>query len=200
MVDAELSELYRGCWGRLHGAAELGTGGGWRIPVLATLRDGVLRQRSIVLRRVEFESVRLWFHTDVRSGKVSDIGRDSRVSLLFYDSSTETQLWVAGQAEVMTEGAGVELLWEQSAASSLRMYLAPESPGKVCSAGDCNLPAGVRGRIPDRAELDAGRVNFAAVVVRVERLEWLQLSRSGNQRAVFDGCADGAATGSWVLP
>lgn len=180
--------------------AEAGSGGGWRIPVLATLRGSSICQRSIVLRRVEAESGLLWFHTDVRSGKVSDIQVNPQVSLLFYDASTETQLAVMGQASATTAGSEVDWLWEHSAASSLRMYLAPGAPGTACSEDDCNLPDAVRGRIPERDELVAGRANFAGVVIRVERMEWLQLSRSGNRRAIFERGTDGGVIGRWVLP
>lgn len=200
VVEAELAELYGGCWARLRGAADVGAGGGWRIPVLSTLRGGLPRQRSIVLRRVEPASGMLWFHTDVRSGKVADIEHCPQVSLLFYDSATETQLAVGGKARVLTEGPGVDWLWEQSACSSLRMYLAPGAPGTVCDPGDCNLPEAVRGRIPDRDELSLGRMNFAGVSVVVERMEWLQLSRDGNRRAVYECSVDQAVTGRWVLP
>jgi pyridoxamine 5'-phosphate oxidase len=199
-LESDLSEIYGGCWSRLRGVAESGTGGGWRIPVLATLRGSAICQRSIVLRRVETESGLLWFHTDVRSGKVSDICGCPQVSLLFYDASTETQLAIVGRARVATTGLGVDWLWEHSAASSLRMYLAPRAPGTVCDEGDCNLPEGVRGRIPERAELSAGRANFAGVVILIERMEWLQLSRSGNRRAIFERGADGGVSGRWVLP
>ena len=82
-MDAELAELYGGCWARLRGAADVGAGGGWRIPVLSTLRGGLPRQRSIVLRRVEPTSGMLWFHTDVRSGKVADIGPARRFRCCF---------------------------------------------------------------------------------------------------------------------
>lgn len=200
ILEADLAELYVGCWERLRGVAELGAGGGWRIPVLATQRGGVPRQRSIVLRRVQRESGLLWFHTDVRSGKVADIEGCPQVSLLFYDAATETQLAVGGVARVLTEGVDVDLLWEQSASSSLRMYLAPGAPGTESDAEDSNLPEGVRGRIPERHELSAGRVNFAGVQVVVERMEWLQLSRGGNRRAVYVCSSGRAVTGRWVLP
>ncbi|MFM7059350.1 MAG: pyridoxamine 5'-phosphate oxidase family protein [Planctomycetota bacterium] len=180
--------------------ARLGAGGGWRIPVLATQRGGLARQRSIVLRGVERDSGLLWFHTDVRSGKVRDIEDCPQVSLLFYDSATETQLAVNGRARVLTDGAEVDGLWEQSACTSLRMYLAPGVPGTECGAGDCNLPEGVRGRIPDRGEVLAGRVNFAGVVVEVARMEWLQLSRGGNGRAEYECGPGGVVSGRWVLP
>jgi hypothetical protein len=154
----------------------------------------------VVLRRVDSEQGMLWMHTDVRSGKVEDIRREARVSLLFYDHSSESQLWVGGAAQVMTEGADVDWLWEHSAASSLRMYLAPGVPGSPAESGSCNLPEGVRGRIPEREELAAGRLNFAVLRVSVEELEWLQLSREGNLRAVFERLPGGEVCQRWVLP
>ncbi len=195
-----LSALYRSCWARLRTAAELGSGGGWRIPVLGTLRGGRPRQRCVVLRRVDEERGLLWIHTDLRSGKVADICQDSRVSLLFYDSTTETQLWIGGSARVLTDGAEVDWLWEHSAASSLRMYLAPGAPGSAAEPGDCNLPESVRGRIPEVSELSAGRVNFAGVAVEAVEFEWLQLARSGNQRAVFERISANVVHERWVLP
>lgn len=196
----DLSELYRGCWARLRSVVDLGSGGGWRIPVLGTLRGGLVRQRCVVLRRVEEERGLLWIHTDVRSGKVADIRLNSRVSLLFYDPTTETQLWVGGTARVLTKGVEVDWLWDHSAASSLRMYLAPGVPGGYAEEGDCNLPESMRGRIPNASELLAGRVNFAGIAVEAVEFEWLQLSRGGNQRAVFERISAHVVRQRWVLP
>lgn len=197
---ADLSDVYRGCWERLRVAAEQGAGGGWRIPVFGTSRGGRPRQRCVVLRRVEEERGLLWIHTDLRSSKVRDIREDSRVSLLFYDPTTETQLWIGGTARVLTDGAEVDWLWEHSAASGLRMYLAPGAPGADALAGECNLPESVRGRIPEASELLAGRVNFAGVAVEAVEFEWLQLSRGGNQRAVFERISEEVVHQRWVLP
>jgi hypothetical protein len=164
------------------------------------LRGGLVRQRCVVLRRVEEERGLLWIHTDVRSGKVADIRLNSRVSLLFYDPTTETQLWVGGTARVLTKGVEVDWLWDHSAASSLRMYLAPGVPGGYAEEGDCILPESMRGRIPNASELLAGRVNFAGIAVEAVEFEWLQLSRGGNQRAVFERISAHVVRQRWVLP
>jgi pyridoxine/pyridoxamine 5'-phosphate oxidase len=195
----ELQIIFQQCWDRLSQASQT-PGAAWRTPVLATTGNRGPRQRTVVLRMVDLGAMQLWLHTDVRSAKVQQLIAHSVASLLFYDSVTETQLQVRGQAVIQTTGPQWQQLWNNSPETSLRMYLAPQVPGSPAAAATSNLPDSVASRIPSREELADGLRNFAAVKIQAEQIEWLQLSRGGHRRAAFD-IADGQLQhATWLEP
>jgi pyridoxamine 5'-phosphate oxidase len=158
---------------------------GWRLPVLATQAGHSIRQRTIVLRDVLPDHRRLLFHTDLRSPKIAQIQMNPNASLLFYDHASAVQLQVSGQVSVETYSPQADRLWEISPPESLRSYLAPQTPGTPADNPDDNLPESVRGRIPERSEIEPGRCHFAILRFEVSDIEWLQLDREGNRRARF---------------
>jgi pyridoxine/pyridoxamine 5'-phosphate oxidase len=195
----ELQIIFQQCWDRLSLASQT-PGSAWRTPVLATTADRGPRQRTVVLRMVDLNEMLLWLHTDVRSAKVQQLIAQPMASLLFYDSVTETQLQVRGQAVVQTAGPQWQQLWNNSPETSLRMYLAPQIPGNPAAAATSNLPDSVAARIPTREELADGLQNFAAVGIQAEQIEWLQLSRSGHRRAAFDIAEGQLQHATWLEP
>ena len=195
----DLQSILEQCWLKLTLASQT-PGAAWRTPVLATVSAQQPRQRTVVLRRVDRAAGSLWLHTDLRSAKIQHLEQQPAVSLLFYDAAAETQLQVRGRAVVHTAGAVWQQLWEGSPESSLRMYLAPQPPGRHCSEPSPNLPEQFVGRLPNRGDLAAGLNNFSAVEIQAERLEWLQLSREGHRRAEFAVGAGTLQHATWLEP
>ncbi|MCR9200478.1 MAG: pyridoxamine 5'-phosphate oxidase family protein [Planctomycetaceae bacterium] len=176
---------------------------GWRLPVLATRSGDTVRQRTVVLRRVDAATGCLFAHTDLRSPKVAQLLADARTSLLFYDHSAATQLVVTALASVHTDDTLAADFWESEPVSSLRGYLGPHSPGSPADQPNSNLPAEFLGRVPERGELTPARINFAVIRFEVKAIEWLHLSRQGNLRAVFPAThtsGDGEIFGGWLHP
>ncbi|MFM7923515.1 MAG: pyridoxamine 5'-phosphate oxidase family protein, partial [Planctomycetaceae bacterium] len=162
----ELQTIFDQCWQKLVNAAQT-PGAAWRTPVLATVLANQPRQRTVVLRHADSVSGSLWIHTDLRSAKIEQITQQPAVSLLFYDPAAETQLQVRGHATVHTSGPARQQLWDSSPESSLRMYLAPQPPGIPASSPSPNLPEQFIGRVPTRADLQAGLASFAAVQIQM---------------------------------
>jgi general stress protein 26 len=179
-----LRAIYESCW-ELLAASAAGSEAGWRLPVLATQSMESCHQRTVVLRRADADRAGLLFHTDVRSTKIAQIQGNPRVSLLFYDHRLAVQLQVTGIAVIHESHEIADQLWSSGTPASLKMYLGPTAPGTVCSGPNRNLPDDMLGRLPERDEIEQGRVNFAAIQVHVQSLEWLMLSRDGNLRARF---------------
>jgi len=195
----ELQTIFDQCWQKLMNAAQT-PGAAWRTPVLATVLANQPRQRTVVLRHADSASGSLWIHTDLRSAKIEQITQQPAVSLLFYDPAAETQLQVRGHATVHTSGPARQQLWDSSPESSLRMYLAPQPPGIPASSPSPNLPGQFIGRVPTRADLQAGLASFAAVQIQMHSLEWLQLSRDGHRRAAFTAPAGTLRQATWLEP
>lgn len=169
-------------------------------PVIASVAaDGEPRQRVMVLRKCDQAARTMRFHTDVRSDKVTEIGGGAVVSALGYDPTAKIQIRVSGRASVESEGVVADTAWAASNASSRRCYLASLGPGTVNDEPTSGLPASVEGRVPDIAETEAGRANFAVMMVIVDALEWLYLAHNGHRRARF-AWDDGEWRGVWLIP
>ena len=198
-ADKALAEIYASIWDLLESSAA-GNAPGWRLPVLATLTDHGCEQRTVVLRVVDRDGGALLFHTDVRSNKVEQLRKDGRVSLLFYDHERSVQLKIRGVASIHQTDQFAQTLWHTGTPASLKMYSAPLSPGVQCDSFNHNMAEALLGRLPERNEIEAGRVNFCAIRILVQSAEWLRLSQSGHLRARFElsggrlGCAD------WIAP
>ncbi len=194
-----LPALETDCWNLLtHAVSDRDCG--WRLPVLATSAVNGVQQRTLVLRSVNRRQRELLFHTDVRSPKHAQLVSDPRVSLLFYDSVLSSQLIICGIAALHHSDEVANAVWNSSPPETLRQYLAPVAPGTVVETADCNLPQYVRGRIPDRSEVEPGRDHFAVIRVRALSLDWLHLSREGNRRARFEYPGDHEPHSLWTAP
>jgi len=194
-----LDDIDSACWRNLRDAVDSSMAA-WRLPCLATQSVSGCTQRTVVLRAVDAARRLLLFHTDVRSEKVSNIRQHSNVSLLFYDPATKVQVVAQGIASVRTDDMFADRLWNDSTPASLKMYLGKLPPGTITAMPSCNELESAPGRVP---EIEAGRRNFAAIVVAVSELEWLQLSRDGNYRARFIFSRDDdtiSMAGQWLTP
>ena len=198
-ADTALSEIHTSIWDLLESSAAENVPG-WRLPVLATLTEHGCEQRTVVLRVVDRAHDALLFHTDVRSSKVYQIQRDACVSLLFYDHDRSVQLKIRGVASIHQEDEFAQSLWDAGTPASLKMYSAPLDPGTKCDAFHHNMTESLLGRLLERHEIEAGRVNFCAIRIIVQSAEWLRLSQSGHLRASF-AYADGRlVSADWIAP
>ena len=198
-ADTALAEIYASIWDLLESSAA-GNAPGWRLPVLATLTDHGCEQRTVVLRVVDRDHGALLFHTDVRSSKVEQIRKDGRVSLLFYDHERSVQLKIRGVASIHQADEIAQSLWDTGTPASLKMYSAPLSPGVQCDSFNHNMTQSLLGRLPERNEIETGRVNFCAIRILVQSAEWLRLAQSGHLRANFQLIEGRLQSAGWIAP
>jgi len=176
----------------------------WHLPVVTTLSlDGGPESRTVVLRGADPAAAggpTLRFHTDRRSGKIAEIARDPRTAMVFYERRHKVQLRVLGRASVHVEDAVADEAWSRTAPSSRRCYLAPHPPSATLDAWHPNLPEDWRHAVPDAATCEGGRANFAAVIVRVESLERLELHHDGHVRTRWRWEGDQVIESTWLAP
>lgn len=157
--------------------------------------------RTVVLRGADPAARTLRFHTDRRSAKFEILRERPRTALLFYDAETKIQLRAGGAAALITEGAFIDKIWAETALMSRRCYLTDPPPGTPAEKPITALPGDLSSRRPEAAESEAGRENFALVVIEIDRLDWLHLAADGHRRAQFSW--DSVALqwhGRWVAP
>lgn len=162
----------------------------WHTPTLATLSlDGGPSLRTVVLRGFDPAKRDLAVHTDRRSAKCAELAADPHVMLQGYDATTRMQLRLAGRATLHLDDSIADAAWAASRKTSRMTYATAWAPGTA-------LPA------PPAAPDDprGGREHFAALMLRVDSLDWLLLDPAGHLRARFEWAADGGLAATWLAP
>ena len=166
----------------------------FHLPTVSTVtRGGGPSLRTVVLRGADPERRRLRFHTDRRSAKFEELERAPQFALHVYDPAIQTQIRLFGTGQTHHNDAEAKSAWNGSAPMSRLCYAAPEAPGQAVAAP----PAAPR--LEDFVDGE-GFENFCAVVLQVDRLEWLHLAASGHQRALFVWDASGDCSAQWLAP
>lgn len=145
--------------------------------------------RTVVLRGFDPVARTLRIHTDLRSGKAAELRATPAVALHGYDPSAQVQLCLSGTASLHAEDAVADAAWAASRPFSRRCYATPDAPGTPCATPP-----------EPPADGEAGRANFAAVVIAFDRLDWLWLCADGHRRARFAWGVDGARSATWLVP
>ncbi|UXU90069.1 pyridoxamine 5'-phosphate oxidase family protein [Burkholderia sp. S-53] len=157
--------------------------------------DGAPKVRTIVLRQVSRVDRVLSFHTDARSEKVAELRRDPRISIVANDLDALVQIRAEGVASICDDEAQRRAIWQSSRPHTLLLYRAPLPPGTaVASPDEAHVPAS-QGTAPT---VD-GYENFCLIHMTIERIDWLELARTGHRRAVFD-LNEGGCEGRWIAP
>lgn len=173
--------LEAACWQELEKAAA-DPQHGWRLMTLATVNGDEADARSVVLREARRGPQELLFYSDARAGKVRQIERQPRGTLVLWSKALSWQLRLRVQMTVATEGTDVASRWAQVRLTrSAADYLAGAAPGS-------ELPSPL---VPERA----AREHFAVVTARVLSIDWTELHADGHRRAIFS--ADHA---TWAQP
>ncbi len=144
---------------------------------------GAPRVRTVILRAVERDPLRLTVFTDVRAGKIADIAAEGRVSLLAWSEPDRLQIRMEGRATVHGPGCDVARgFWDALPPHGRAAYGLDATPGTAVAAPDA--PHGLT---------DGERAGFfAAVAVQATLVDVLLLGPHGAQtRALRDG------TGAW---
>jgi pyridoxamine 5'-phosphate oxidase len=149
--------------------------------------------RTVVLRAASPVDWTLRFHTDRRSDKAPSLQASPRVAAHFYDAPRKVQLRLQGRAVLHLDDAIADAAWQKSSTNSRACYGQPVGSGHAI---DAPLDAWQSGAL----DAAAARANFAAVIITVDRMEWLYLAAHGHRRALFQRNVDTTITSQWLAP
>lgn len=195
-IDYQLSDLEKDCWNRLvTGAVKSRTP--FHTPSIATLHQGEVNMRTVVLRKALPVERALRFHTDIRSSKWAELSLNPSISALFYDASERIQLRVKGSAILHHTNQITAEAWEKTTLSSRRCYLTQHSPSSFSGIPTSGLSEDIEQENFTLAESEVGLQHFGIVEIQVQSIDWLWLNHAGHRRAFFD-----YAKGSyqWMIP
>jgi 3-hydroxyisobutyrate dehydrogenase len=198
-IAYDLPALEKDCWIRLLNGT-LTYKNPFHNPVVANTNAHGVNLRTVVLRKVDTQKKALFFHTDTRSGKWSDLEKDNKVSWLFYNPTSRVQLRLGGNAVLHQSDAIADEAWAKSNMSSRKIYLGVEGPSSVAEMPVSGLPASFEVADPTLEESEAGRKNFGLVSTHVHWMEWLWLNSKGHRRAEFKYDSELNFSANWLVP
>ena len=191
-----LPELEQDCWDRLvSGAVKSRTP--FHTPSIATLHQGEVNLRTVVLRKTLATERELRFHTDIRSPKWQELSQNPSISALFYDAVDRIQLRVKGKAVLHHTNEITAEAWQKTSLSSRKCYLTRFSPSSYTDVSTSGLTDDIEHENFTLAESESGYSNFGIVSIQVQSIDWLWLNHAGHRRAYFDY---EKGVNSWMIP
>ncbi len=155
--------------------------------------------RTVILRGADEKERTLTCFSDARAAKVGEIREHGHVQWLFYHPRKQIQLRISGPAAVHTDDRVADACWAQVNGFSRLNYCTEHPPGTPIDQPSSGLPARLVRQLSHLMHSDAGRSNFAAIVGIVDSIDWLRLSKTGNNRARFQWDNDRVKS-FWVVP
>jgi hypothetical protein len=168
--------------------------------VVGSVSASMAQIRTVVLRKVEIDTKKIYFHTDIRSSKIEDINLTGQLSWLAYDQSQRTQIRLCGATIIHHSNDIAKLQWNLTQHHSRRNYLLPEGSGKK-ETEDFKI---LKDKLSDFSytleESEAGFQNFVVVETSVEKLDWYYAHHTGNRRAGFTYEHGIIKNAEWLTP
>ncbi|APG86420.1 pyridoxamine 5'-phosphate oxidase (plasmid) [Sinorhizobium americanum CCGM7] len=152
--------------------------------------------RMVVLRGADRSSRVLEFHTDTRSPKWLELSANPHVTVLGFCAQTRLQFRLQGMVELHGSGSDLaKAAWVRLPTWSRMTYSGgPPGDERAFEAINESVPS----RLADEAE---GEAHFGLLIFRVRMLDWFQLRRQDNRRALFTYDETGAlAACRWLNP
>jgi 3-hydroxyisobutyrate dehydrogenase len=168
--------------------------------VIGTSAGALAQMRTVVLRRVDLDTRKLYFHTDIRSAKIDQIRATGQLSWLAYDPSRRSQIRLSGSTILHHGDELAQLHWSLTQHPSRRCYLLPEGPGRPLMQ-DVGIESGQLSDFSySKEESEAGFDRFVVVETQVDSMEWYYTYSKGNRRALFSYIHGQLADQSWLTP
>ena len=163
----------------------------WRLPAIGTQGTNGPTVRTMVLRSVDLQKRTLSVYTDIRSEKIPNFRKDPRIALLFYNDKTKQQVRAHGRSTIQHNNKTTELAWNKIELKNQYDYSAILPPGSKINPPSINQI--------DKINLTNAYLNFAIIECNITKIDWLQLSSNGHNRALFNWSGD-TSIKNWATP
>lgn len=188
-----LEDVDASAWSSLEAAAKDPQSGFRFVTLCSVDAAGHPQARTVVLRGADRAERLLEIHTDIRTPKWRELSGNPVATVLGFCPSTRVQLRLLGVARLHPPGSDLaERAWRELSAWTRSTY-AGGPPGDEASDGEPRLADG-------SAEAE-GKGRFGVMTLRAETLDWFELRRAGNRRALVQYDQGGALTvARWINP
>ena len=152
-------------------------------PVFCNVNDGgVVESRVVVLRKFDPVKLKLNFHTDFRSPKVTNLKTNNNSLFVFYDHKLKVQMRIKTTSILNNQNEIAKEMWDKTRLLSRKCYLTEKDPSSFIPSPDDGIPKHLMGKEPDFEESEKGFKNFTVVENKVNEIDWLYLEISGHRR------------------
>ena len=145
-------------------------------------KHNLVDSRIVVLRKFNESTLKLNFHTDMRSPKIINLLNNFNSLFVFYDSKIKIQMRIKTQSIVNNKNDGTESSWGETRLFSRKCYLTKKAPSSITDIPEDGIPKHLTGVDPDKNESEKGYNNFAVIQNKILNIDWLHLSSSGHRR------------------
>lgn len=157
----------------------------FHFPVLGTINKDFPALRNVVLRDFQELPPTLFFHTDYRSPKITEIQENNNVSFWFYNPKHRLQLRVKAKASIHSKNKIAKLFWHKCSANSIKNYAGKLPPSIKTAEYINNLPEQFSGNVEKLSDIPEAFENFALVSCEVLSIDALLLGRTKHIRKFF---------------
>lgn len=201
-LSLKLTDLEHTSWQQLAAVFNTSKGdsasSGFKTMVIASRTASGADARTVVLRQVDAARKYVWFYTDVRAAKVMQLEAFPDACLLFWDDRQKIQLRLTVETHLHTNDYVADEHWKATGVVNRKNYLSEYEPGSEQPKPYPGFPTHLGADLPSPEESEAGRTNFAVIECRVLAMDYLQLSRDGQVRALFQYEPESKMT--WLAP
>ena len=149
---------------------------------LSTINKNVPQSRTVVLRSINKNPLKLYFNTDKRSNKVNEIKKNPACNVLFYDNLRRIQLRLNCNAILHHKNKLTKNVWNNTVLQSRKCYMAPYPPSSKLEKWEANLPKKYFECDPSLEDNKKGYENFCTVELEVISFEIIELKYNGHIR------------------
>ena len=145
-------------------------------------QDGGVDSRVVVLRKFDPINMILNFHTDYRSPKVSNLKKNNKSMLVFYDHKLKIQMRIKTTSIINYQNEIAKEMWDKTKLLSRKCYLTSKDPSSLTSLPEDGIPEHLIGKEPEFEESEKGYKNFTVIENKINEIDWLYLEISGHRR------------------
>ena len=153
---------------------------------LGTISDNQSEIRTIVLRNIEKNPLKIFFNADYRSPKVKQLLDTPICSALFYDTSRRIQLRFKAEAKIHHKNKVAEAMWEKTPLQSRKCYMGDFKPSQPLKSWEPNIPSKYLKIDPEKKDSESGFINFTYVELIILETDILKLYHDGHIRFRID--------------
>jgi len=198
-LDTTLSEIESKCWQMLLKGVN-DRNNLMHQAVVSNVEGITSIMRTVILRRVDSQTKKLYFHTDFRSLKVAAIQNTGILSWLFYDQTQRTQIRLSGSTIVHHKDEYCRTHWDKTPHHSRRSYMFQTAPSTPLTSEDYGMSDKLITFNYTLEESEIGFNHFAVVETSVDWLEWYFTHHTGNKRAEFNFQNAQLTKANWLMP
>ena len=149
---------------------------------LSTFNNKNPESRTIVLRDVKKQPLKILFNADYRSPKVQQLIDNVNCTALFYDNIRKMQLRFKCKAIINYDNTLSEKVWSQTPLQSRKCYMGNYKPSTIIESWDPNIPIEYLKKDPDENNSELGYVNFSVIELSIISADILELHHDGHIR------------------